>query len=642
MASTQQSVLHPLDPLTEEELRAAVALFREHAGLSETARFAMLVLHEPPKTQVMAWDGVRQLDRQALAIVLEKADGGIWEGVCSLTRGEVRSWERVRPGQGQPPVLYSEIMELDEIVKADPRWRQAVLKRGDIDVDLVQLDPFSAGQFGFEDEQGRRIVRALAFARHHMSDNAYAHPIENVIAHVDLNAREVVKVVDGEVVPIPPECGNYGAQAPEIQPRRDLKPLNVEQPEGVSFEVDGHEVSWQRWSLRVSLTPREGLVLHQITYDGRPILYRASIAEMVVPYGDPSPAHFWRSAFDAGEFGLGTLTDSLELGCDCLGVIHYFDAWLAGDDGEPVKIPNAVCLHEEDYSILWKHSDFRYGMRDVRRSRRLVLSHFANVGNYDYGFYWYFYLDGSIQHEVKLNGIVQTSAAEAGKDGFAPLIAPGLTAPIHQHLFCARLDFDLDGTANSVVEVHAEGVPDRAQNEHGTVFRAVETPLRRESEAQRLADPLRARYWKVFNAGSRNRLDQPVAYKLVPHPAAPLLAQPGTSLARRAAFATKHLWVTAYDPRERFAAGDYPNQHEGDAGLPAYVAQDRPLENTDVVLWHTFGPTHVVRPEDWPIMPVEYAGFWLKPVGFFDRNPSLDVPELPTTSTQCHHDGHCH
>src|SRR5690606_22602969 len=110
-------------------------------------------------------------------------------------------------------------------------------------------------------------------------------------------------------------------------------------------------------------------------------------------------------------------------------------------------------------------------------------------------------------------------------------------------------------------------------------------------------------------------------------------ADDGSSIQRRATFATKHLWVTRYDEAERYAAGDFVNQHPGDGGLPAYVSADRSIDNEDIVVWHTFGLTHFPRPEDWPIMPVDYTGFKLKPVGFFDRNPALNVP--PNASAHC-------
>ena len=54
-------------------------------------------------------------------------------------------------------------------------------------------------------------------------------------------------------------------------------------------------------------------------------------------------------------------------------------------------------------------------------------------------------------------------------------------------------------------------------------------------------------------------------------------------------------------------------------------------------IWYTLGSHHPPRPEDWPVMPVAYAGFLLQPVGFFPANPALDVPP-----PQPHANGHCH
>ncbi len=413
------------------------------------------------------------------------------------------------------------------------------------------------------------------------------------------------------------------------------------QPEGPSFVVEGNAVRWSRWSFRVGFDPYEGLVLHEVKYHDtdrvRPVLHRASITEMVVPYGHPGAMHGWKNAFDAGEWGLGRMANSLKLGCDCLGVIHYFDAALATEAGDPYVVENAVCMHEEDYGILWKHNDMHGGTNETRRSRRLVVSFISTVGNYEYGFYWYFYLDGNIQLEVKLTGIVSPMALAPGETSeFANLIAPGLAAPHHQHLFSARLDFDVDGSANTVYEIEAEPVPPGPDNPWANAFRQKATRLSNELGAQRDMNAATSRYWKVVNESSTNRLGLPVGYKLVPTMSTPtMLAAPESSVGRRAGFARHNLWVTPYAAGERRAAGDYPNQSAGGDGLPEWTAADRPIDDTDVVLWYTFGVTHFVRPEDWPVMPVEYTGFLLSPVGFFDRNPTLDVA---ATSG----DGSCH
>src|ERR671920_1372036 len=344
--------------------------------------------------------------------------------------------------------------------------------------------------------------------------------------------------------------------------REDLKPIEITQPEGPSFTVDGHAVHWQKWDLRIGFTPREGLVLHQIGYAGRPIIYRASLAEMYVPYGDPAPTHRFKNVFDQGEYGVGWLANSLALGCDCVGHIQYFDGVVNNNDGEATTIPNAVCMHEEDTGIGWKHTDFRTGAVQVRRRRRLVISSIVTVGNYEYGFFWYLYTDGTIQYEVKLTGVISTGAVPDGVEPrFGNKVAPGLYGPHHQHFFNVRLDMQVDGERNSVYEVDAAALPPGPDNPYGNAWVTEKTPLTREAEAQRLIDPFVARTWYVVNPGRLNEVGQPVGYKLMPGENVLPLQQEGSQAYARAQFAYKHLWVTRYDPAERYAAGDYPNQH---------------------------------------------------------------------------------
>jgi primary-amine oxidase len=197
------------------------------------------------------------------------------------------------------------------------------------------------------------------------------------------------------------------------------------------------------------------------------------------------------------------------------------------------------------------------------------------------------------------------------------------------------LDFDLDGERNTVLEVDLERIAPGPGNDHGNAWRLKETALRTELEAQRLADPLAGRYWKIQNTSARNATGAPVAYKLDPEGRPPLLAEPGSPFSRRASFATRHLWVTRQDSTERYAAGAYPNQHPGGDGLPRWTLADRAIEDEDVVVWHSFGLTHVCKPEDWPVISSDSCGFSLHPIGFFDRNPALDLPE----PEECGRDG---
>ncbi|MCZ9346227.1 primary-amine oxidase, partial [Streptomyces sp. TRM76130] len=549
---------------------------------------------------------------------------------------------------GQLPVLDEEFALVEEILSQDERWIAALAAR-DLAVADVRVAPLSAGVYADEypEESGRRILRGLAFVQEHDKDHAWAHPVDGLVGYVDVIARTVDRVIDVGPVPVPAESGNFDDPAVTGPPRTTQRPIEITQPEGPSFTLEGNLLRWENWSLRIGFDAREGLVLHQIAFHDRDrgrersLIHRASIAEMVVPYADPSPVRSWQNYFDTGEYLIGRYANALELGCDCLGEITYLDAVIADEHGAPRTLPNAVCLHEEDYGILWKHTDLWAGSSETRRQRRMVLSFFTTVGNYDYGFYWYLYLDGTIEFEAKATGVVFTSAHSGDDYPYASEIAPGLGAPLHQHLFCARLDMALDGTANRVEEVDAVRVPVGQGNPRGNAFAQRRTPLTRESQAQRLADASVDRVWHVSNPSSLNRLGRPVGYALHPEGKPVLLADPDSSVAARAAFATRHLWVTRYDPAERYPTGDFVNQHPGGAGLPAYTAADRDIDGRDIVVWHTFGLTHAPRPEDWPIMPVDYTGFKLKPVGFFDRNPTLDVPPSASAHSACSTGG-CH
>ncbi|MFJ5306582.1 primary-amine oxidase [Streptomyces sp. NPDC088350] len=623
--------LDPLAPLAPEEITVARELLAAAGLVAETTRFAYLGLLDPPKS------APAQDDRRLRVLLLDIGGGPSCDATVSLTEARVDSHRLIDAAtEGQLPVLDAEFALVEEILAKDERWLDALAARG-LDVGSVRVAPLSAGVYDAEypQERGRRILRGLAFVQEHAKDHAWAHPVDGLVAYVDVLNRTVDQVIDLGPVPVPAESGNFDDPAVTGPPRTTLKPIEITQPQGPSFALDGNALTWENWSLHIGFDAREGLILHQLAFAGRPVIHRASIAEMVVPYADPSPVRSWQNYFDTGEYLIGRYANALQLGCDCLGDITYLDAVIADETGAPHTLTNAVCLHEEDYGILWKHTDLWAGTAETRRQRRMVLSFFTTVGNYDYGFYWYLYLDGTIEFEAKATGVVFTSAHPGGDYPYATELAPGLGAPYHQHLFSARLDMAVDGPVNRVEEVETVRVPKGPDNPRGNAFALKRTPLTRESEAQRMADAGVDRVWHISNPESLNRLGRPVAYALHPEGKPALLADPESSVAARAAFATKHLWVTAYDPAERYPAGDFVNQHPGGAGLPAYAAADRDLDGQDLVVWHTFGLTHAPRPEDWPIMPVDTTGFTLKPVGFFDRNPTLDVPPSTSAHSAC-------
>jgi primary-amine oxidase len=493
---------NPLDPLSAGELAVAVQLLRDDRKLGYSYRFVSATLEEPDKRIVREHRPGQPFPRRAFLVLLDNATGAGYEAVVDLGRKMIASFRPLPPGL-QPAVMLDEFGECEAAVKRSPEFRAALTKRGLSDVELVMVEPWSAGNYGTEvaADKGKRLLRALCFVRSEAKDNGYAQPLDGVVAVVDLNRMQVIRVEDYGVVPLPPEKGNWAREyIPKF--REALKPLEIVQRQGPSFTVEGYQVRWQNWRFRIGFTPREGLVLHAITYnDGgveRSVLQRASVCEMVVPYGDPGEQYYRKNAFDIGEYGIGTLANSLTAGCDCLGVIRYFDVDMLDSRGKVVTLKNAVCLHEEDAGILWKHTDWRTNQAEVRRSRRLSVSFIATVGNYEYAFYWHFTQDGSIQCEVKLTGIINTTAHAPGKpSAFGVDVAPQLNAPFHQHIFVARLNMGVDGDKNTIHEVNTVRVPRGPDNPHGNAFRAETTLLATEREAQRSVREASARFWRV-------------------------------------------------------------------------------------------------------------------------------------------------
>ncbi|MBI2804020.1 MAG: primary-amine oxidase [Planctomycetes bacterium] len=632
------TIKHPLEPLTADEVKLAVSLLKDFGKVTPTTRFVSVSLKEPAKEFVHRFahqPGAQATGpRTAFAVLFDNATNSCFEAVVSLTDRKLVSWKHI-PGV-QPTMTSDEQAECEQAVLASPEFKAALKKQYGIeDTRLVMVDIWSAGNYGSEEDRTRRLARPLCFVRTDPTDNGYAKPIEGLRPVVDLNQMKVIRVEEYGHWPLPPEQCNYAADRVTKQ-RTDIKPLEITQPEGASFDVDGNCVRWQNWSFVIGFNGREGLTLNNVCYQDngnkRSILYRASLSEMVVPYGDPAPQQARKNAFDAGEYGLGYCANSLELGCDCLGLIKYFDGHLCTSRGELLTIKNAVCMHEEDFGIMWKHTDRRLPDKpEVRRSRRLVISSIATVENYEYGLFWYLYQDGNIQFEMKLTGILSLGAtpAQSASDGPLPygtLIAPQLYAPNHQHFFNMRIDLDLDGSANSVYQIDV--VPDELgpKNPFENAFSARATLLEKEKQACANLNLETARTWRIVNPNVKNAVGEPVAYRFMPGDNCVPFASKNAWWRKRAGFVNHHVWVTPFNDAEKHAAGDYPNQSQGGDGLPRWTEQNRNIANTDVVLWYTFGHTHLPRPEDYPVMPAAYIGFMLKPAGFFALNPANDVP----------------
>lgn len=650
LAPLLESAPHPLDPLRPDEVEAATAVLRAAGRLPDGALLPLLVLDEPPKAEVLAFRPGAPHRRHARAVALDRGRGLVGEALLDVAGRRLLSW-RDLPG-AQPGLTDAEMDAVPALVRADARWREALRRRGLDDPAEVHLDVWAPGPAVDEVAPpagtvlagaagpARRLARAIAFWRGGAT-NPYGRPIEGLLALVDLGRMEVVAVDDHGVVPVTRDAHDLDAPPRRPAPR----PLVTSQPEGASFTLRGQEVAWQGWRLRWALHPREGLVLYQVGHeDGgrvRSILYRASLSEIVVPYADPAPAWAWRQAFDEGEYGLGRSATRQARGADVPAHATLLDVVLADDRGAPAVLEEVVAIYERDGGLLWRHLDEETGRLDARRARELVLRITITIGNYDYAFAWVLGQDGALGLEVGLTGLLLAKGVAPSTCGYCPdlaagrspapeppetrygtLVAPGVLAPNHQHVFCVRLDLDVDGPTNSVLETNAAAPTD---DPRGTAFVVERALLSSERAARRDADPARARRWTVFNPGAPTTLGHLPGYTLVPGENAAFLPGPSAGVRRRAAFAAHALWVTRHEEGEVHAAGDHPNQSADPGGLPRYVEDDAPLVGEDVVLWYSFGVTHGPRVEEWPVMTVHRTGFRLVPHGFFTRNPALDV-----------------
>jgi primary-amine oxidase len=622
----KQNSLHPLDPLSKDELSATVTLLKNSGKVADSTRFVLIHLHEPPKEKVRAYRGGQTLPRQAFAVLYDWASNTTSEAIVDLDAKKLLSWQDIP--KAQPGALPEDDHKKGaDIARADPHWREAMTKRGIKEIDKVSIHAWPIGAYSPGTGAGHRRAFLTMFAREY-------GPIEDLLVLVDLTAQKIIKLEDkgvrawrrkhGDFPPLNERDQGQGPEGPSSQPP----------PKDARYQVHGNEVWWGHWRFRFALHPRVGLVLYMVGYEDegkvRSILYRANLSEMVVPYGDPN----WTilCPFDAGEYGMGVYAKTpLNYGIDAPTEAAYFSAWLHDHKGTPLEVPRAIALYERDGGVLWRHG------RNARRARQLVLSSFVRIDEYDYGFNWIFHEDGALAMEVLLTGRMNVKLVERGEDeeghetraGFGHLVEPYLETPNHQHFFNFRLDFDVDGAErNSVLETNTHKLPKGPDNRYGNAFVMKETLLRRELEARRRMKLTTNRTWKIVNTCASNALGQPTGYLLVPGENSVPHAAKKSFFRRHAEFVNYHLWVTPYQPEEQYAAGDYVNGGRPGAGLPKWTSANRSIEDTDVVVWYTLGVTHIPRPEEWPIMPVHRAGFKLVPAGFFSRNPAMKAEKV--------------
>ena len=626
--SGAQDVPHPLDPLTAAEMRKTVNILKTNGVASGKDLFNIINLKEPPKKEVLAYRMGQPYRREAFASFYDFDRNGMMEAVVDLNAGKVVSQKHlpnvIGMGLGADSIVST-------IVLKDPAWL-AGLKKRDISPDSVTHRSIFTGDMGIG-PIGHREQLVIARRKGNSID------IEGLVAFVDLTSRRVLRVVDEPLAFSGKIDLDYFNKDTITDIFKGPKPLMMVQPEGHSFEIRGHEIIWQNWKLRYGVDNREGLVIYNVRYidhgNERPVMYRGSMPEMVVPYGSPSLFQAAYNFFDAGEFRLGQgIAHSMSPGADAPENAEYMPAILNRENGEPYQMDRAVAIYEEYGGTLWRHNIIS------RRATNLVIKYFAMIENYDYGFIWRFKEDGTIEVDIDLTGIVEIKGVHRVNQmdptdkndlsymnhSFGTLVRPHVEAMNHQHFFVFRLDMDIDGPQNnSVMEMNAKLVPPGKDNPYANAFYVEDKKFMKEKEAQRSVNYETARNWHVVNSSIHNAQGYHSGYMLMPGTQAKTFVPENSLLRKKAGFLNHQFWVTQYAEDEEYPAGKYPGSNKVYDGLPEWTAKNRSIANEDVVLWYVAGITHIVRPEEWPIMSVHKMGFSLMPFGFFSTNPTMGI-----------------
>ncbi|KAF4548504.1 Copper amine oxidase-like protein 1 [Elsinoe fawcettii] len=648
---------HPLSILSESETLSAkdilVSLYPQ-----KVLSFREIFLQEPPKEELVAFlaaehtgKDLSQLTRPArLAKCQYDVIGSDKIPVYEESVIDIEKKERVKHEvigkEFHPSLTLSEFDVLVRVCKASPEFQKAIAEFKLPEGFEVVIEPWPYG--GLEDtDETKRYFQGLIFAQDNNNKNAdsnfYAYPLP-LIPVMDINLEKIIRIdrlatggkgdsLTGKTHSerVLDHCGP-AEYVPELLPngtRKDLKQIDVTQPDGPSFTVkDESLVEWQKWRFRVSFNPREGAVIHDVHYDNRSVFHRLSVSEMTVPYADARPVYVRKQAFDFGDGGAGNYANNLALGCDCLGVIKYFDGYTINADGTVQHQPNVICLHEQDAGIEWKHTNWRTGRAVVVRRRELVIQFIITLANYEYVFAYKFDLSGGIDIETRATGIVSCVNIDAGKTSdYGNVVNPGVLAQNHQHIFAMRIDPAIEGRNNTVVQEESHPVPmNPTTNPKGNYYEVRQTRIEKSCWAD--AAPEHNRVFKIVNEKSKNKISgKSKGYKLVPPATQLLLADKDSLQAKRATFAQHHVWVTKYRDDELYAGGRFTLQSRTEVGgVGDAVARGDNVADDDVVVWSVFGLTHNPRVEDWPVMPVEIHNIHLRPADFFEQNPSIDVP----------------
>jgi len=619
--SSSQGFEHPLDPLTSEEIRQTVDILQTDLRFGPETRFAIIDLDEPDKAQVREDLETGVFHRAARALFYNWESSTASDAVVDLTSRTIVSWKDL--DSSQPPIRRLVISRLNEVVKRDDRWKEALSKLGITDDSRINILARMPEDTALQQHEGDFDVNGKPY----MMDERPGSGGLPISIHVNLTK--------GEIITLEIEEGRTWTASDRTPPNWGREPrtaMEINQPDGTSFEIQGSKVQWRNWTFHYGVHPRRGLELFNISYrdhgEERSILYRAAVSETLTPYGDPEWGEWY--PLDEGDYGFGIYgIRSAVLNGDGPPNAVFRDAILHDHEGNPYSIARAVTFYEKDGGVLWRHAE------ESARARDFVVAYVSAIDNYDYVFKWIFHEDGAMDVEVELSGIINSGSTglsiepkplQSLRRRYRTLVAPGVTGPNHQHFFAYRLDFDIDGSsANSILETNVDRDPIGVENPDGHWFAIEERVLMTELTARRSVNSILNRSWRIVNRDRFNDLGENTAYALIPKGNAFPAAAPGAPSRKKMGFVDHHLWVTPFEPDEMYAGGTYLEPGVRGGGLPAWTERDRSVDNTDLVVWYVLGLTHQVRPEDYPLMPVHTAGFSIWPFGFFSTNPSMDV-----------------
>lgn len=632
-----ETIAHPLNTLSATEIQVVKSIVQADARAPKQLRFSRLALKEPDKNVV--WDSVLQHkayngSRQAVFSLLQ--NGNVIEGTVDINKKQVTDWKVLKNTHGM--VLLDNFEQVQKVIQQSPEYIKALKKRGITDVSKVVGTPLTVGYFGGEDGLNKELNLLKVVSYLDTGDgNYWAHPIENLVAVVDLDKQKILKIEDGELIPVPMAARPYDGRNKQANLQ---KPLRITEPEGKNFTVTGQSVHWGNWCFHVGLDSRVGIQLSTVTYKDqgvkRKVMYEGNLGGMVVPYGDPDMGWYFKSYLDSGEYGMGTLTSSLHRGTDTPENAVLFDAVIADYQGNPITIPNAFAIFERYAGPDYKHQEM--GQPNVSVARReLVVRWVSTVGNYDYMFDWVLAENGTIGINAGATGIEAVKGvksrtmhdATAKEDTrYGTLIDHNIVGTTHQHIYNFRLDMDVDGTNNTLTKMN----PVIAKNSKGLRKSAMEletSTVDKEADAAEKFDAGTIRL--ISNYSKENAMGNPVSYQIIPYAGGTHPVAKGANfskeewLFKRLNFMDKQIWVTKYQPNELYPEGAYPNRSDKDTGLGEFIKNNDNIANQDVVVWLTTGTTHVARAEEWPIMPTEWVNVLLKPWNFFNSTPSLAV-----------------